>query len=109
MPSYMLLYRGPMPDMSNTTPEMGKAVMDQWNAWFGKVGSAMKEGGTPLMPGGNVPGAGGKGEPPADVNGYSIIEADNLDAAKALLDGHPHLTDPKNSVDVLEFMPLPSM
>lgn len=108
MPSYMLLYRGPMADMSNTTPEMGMAVMEEWNAWFGKVGSAMKDGGTPLIPGGNVAGA-GSGAAPADVNGYSIVEADNLDAAKALLDGHPHLKDPKNSVDVLEFMPLPGM
>jgi hypothetical protein len=106
MPKFMLLYRGPMPDMANVDPAMGKAVMDEWNAWFGKIGKAMQDGGTPLMPGGNVSGN-GAGAKPADVNGYSIIEAKDLAAAKAMLKGHPHLKDPKNSVDVLEMTPIP--
>ena len=58
------------------------------------------------MPGGDVSPS-GTGEKPADVNGYSIVEAADLDAAKALLNGHPHLADAKNSVDVLELTPLP--
>lgn len=107
MPSFMFLYRGPQPDMAAMTPEIGKAVMDEWNAWFGTVGEAMKDGGTPLMPGGNV--GSGSGEKPVDANGYSVVEAADLAAAKALLNGHPHLKDPKNSVDVLELMPVPGM
>ncbi len=108
MPKFMLLYRGPQPDMAAMTPEMGAAVMEEWNRWFGKVGEAMKDGGTPLMPGGNVSPS-GAGEQPVDANGYSVIEAADLAAAKALLDGHPHLKDPKNSVDVLEMLPIPGM
>jgi hypothetical protein len=107
MPQYMLLYRGPPADMSNMDPAMGKAVMDEWNAWFGKVGGAMKDGGAPLMPGGNVSGKGDGGKS-ADVNGYSIVEAKDVAAAKALLKGHPHLNDAKNSVDVLEITPIPA-
>jgi hypothetical protein len=106
MAKYMFLYRGPMPDMNAMTPEMGAAVMEQWNAWMGRIGNALQDGGTPLMPGGNVSGN-SAGEKPADVNGYSIVEAKDLEAAKALLDGHPHLADPKNSVDVLELLPIP--
>lgn len=71
-----------------------------------RIGAALHDGGTPLLPGGNV-SPDGAGEQPADVNGYSIVEAADLAAAKALLDGHPHLADPRNSVDVLEMMPLP--
>lgn len=106
MPKFMFLYRGPQPDMSAMTPEIGAAVMEQWNAWMSRIGAALTDGGTPLVPGGNVSPA-GSGEQPADVNGYSIVEAADLAAAKALLDGHPHLADPRNSVDVLEMMPLP--
>ena len=108
MPQYMLLYRGPPADMSNMDPEMGKAIMDEWTAWFGKVGGAMKDGGTPLTPGTNVSGNGDGGKP-ANVNGYSIVEAKSMAAAKALLKGHPHLKNKKNSVDVLEMTPIPAM
>ena len=108
MPKYLYLYRGPQPDMSSVTPEMGQAVMDEWNAWFGTVGEAMKDGGTPLMPGGNV-GANSSGAAPVDANGYSIVEAADMAAAKAMLKGHPHLKIPGNSVDVLEMMPIPGM
>ena len=106
MAKFMFLYRGPLPDMNAMTPEIGAAVMEQWNAWMGRIGDALKDGGTPLMPGGNVSPS-GEGEQPVDANGYSIVEAADLAAAKALLDGHPHLADAKNSVDVLELMPLP--
>ena len=102
MPQYMLLYRGPQPDMSAMTPEIGKAVMDQWNAWFGKVGSAMKDGGSPVVPHAHV----GKAGATVDVNGYSIVEASDLSAAKALLSGHPHLADPAHSLDILEITPI---
>jgi hypothetical protein len=108
MPQYMLLYRGPAPDMQAMDPAMGKAIMDDWNAWFGKVGKAMKDGGVPLMSGGNVSGNGASTKP-TDVNGYSIVEAKDAAAAKALLKGHPHLKDKKNSVDVMELTPIPGM
>ena len=41
MPKFMFLYRGPLPDMSAMTPEIGAAVMEQWNGWMGRIGGAL--------------------------------------------------------------------
>ena len=42
------------------------------------------------------------------VVGYSILQAENIDDAKALLDGHPHLAwDGACEIEVHEVMPLP--
>jgi hypothetical protein len=40
----------------------------------------------------------------SDLNGYSIVEAENLQAATALADGHPFLSDGngKFSVEIYE-------
>ena len=46
---------------------------------------------------------------PSDQNGYSIVEAENLDAARSLLVGHPFLAEGKGrfSVEVFELAPMP--
>jgi hypothetical protein len=44
------------------------------------------------------------------IGGFSVLEADSVDAAKKLLDDHPHFHAPGNpSIEVLEFLPLPGM
>ena len=106
MPKFMFLYRGPLPDMSAMTPEIGAAVMEQWNGWMGRIGAALIDGGTPLIPGGNVAPS-GTGEKPADVNGYSIVEAADLERPRRCSTAIRISPTPKNSVDVLELMPLP--
>jgi hypothetical protein len=46
-----------------------------------------------------------------DLNGYSIIEAEDMASALALVDGHPFLSDKTGhfTVEVFELMPVPSM
>jgi uncharacterized protein (DUF302 family) len=45
-----------------------------------------------------------------DVAGYSILQAENLEEAKKLLEGHPHLGwNASCSIEVHETMPLPGM
>lgn len=110
MPSYMFLYKGPATDMSAFTPEQSKAVMDQWNAWYGKQGSAIKDGGAPFMPGQSVLDNGGAGTA-AELGGYTIVEADSMDAAKAMTAGHPFLSDNDGrfAIDIFELAPIPGM
>ena len=43
------------------------------------------------------------------VCGFSILEADSVDAANKLLDDHPHFHSPGPSIEVLEFLPIPGM
>ena len=54
--------------------------MGEWNAWAGKVGDGMVDFGTPLANGVRVTKE-GTSPSTREVVGYSIIEADDLDAA----------------------------
>jgi hypothetical protein len=44
------------------------------------------------------------------VGGFSVLEADSVDAAKKLLYDHPHFHAPGDpSIELLEFLPIPGM
>jgi hypothetical protein len=49
------------------------------------------------------PGSSDAGE----ISGYSIMQADSAEALGAVLDGHPHLSMPGSSIDVLEMLSMP--
>ena len=59
-------------------------------AWAAKCGSALVDFGTPLGGGQKLSKSGSS---PTDNNvvGYSILQAEDMEGAKALLQGHPHL------------------
>jgi hypothetical protein len=40
----------------------------------------------------------------AQLTGYSIVQADDMEAAKAMVKDHPHFMLPKASIEVLEIM-----
>jgi hypothetical protein len=102
---YLLIYQGemegPMPELSQ---EENDAMMRIWGDWMGKVGPALADGGAPTGERARVGGSGG----PLPITGYNIVDADSLDAAKALCDSHPFLADaPADfSVDVYELIPI---
>lgn len=77
------------------TPEEQERIMGEWGAWYGKLGPAITDGGNPFAASKNISGAGaaaadGPGTVPA--TGYTIIEADSLDAAAQACADHPHLS-----------------
>jgi hypothetical protein len=72
------------------------------------VGSGIVELGTPLANGRRVT-AGGAAEAGAEVAGYSILQAADIDSAVGLLEGHPHLQMPGSSIDVYETLEIPGM
>jgi hypothetical protein len=51
------------------------------------------------------PGSSDAGE----ISGYSIMQAGSAGALGAVLDGHPHLSMPGSSIDVLEMLSMPGM
>lgn len=61
---------------------------------MGKVGTAMVDGGAPF---GARAAFSDDGSTPAasDLQGYSIVEAENLEAAKALAEGLPFMAEGK--------------
>lgn len=110
MPNFMITYRGEATDMADMSPEDAQAVMEKWGAWMGRVGSAMVDLGSPFGPSASVVDDGSAGTANA-LTGYSIISADDLAGAKALVDGHPYLSDGNGdyAVDIYELMPTPEM
>ena len=102
MPKFIYLYRGPTPDL---TPEQQAERGAAFAAWMEKLGPALVDGGAPFGTSGAVRDDGTE-EKAGDLSGYSIIEADDLTAAKAFTDGLPFLagSDGKCTVEIFELM-----
>ena len=102
MAKFIYLYRGPLP---NLTPEQGTERMAAFSAWMQKVGPALVDVGSPFGSSASVRDDGTEGVAD-DLTGYTIVEADDLTAAKALTDGLPFLSnsDGKHTVEIFELL-----
>jgi hypothetical protein len=107
MSKYLLLYRGPAMPMEEFTPEQSAEQMKAWGDWMGRVSSALVDGGAPFGQRTAVSDD-GTSPAPSDQNGYTIVEADSLDGARALTDGHPFLSEGKGrfTVEIFELVPM---
>ncbi len=84
MAQFLLIHQG----FVTPTPEIGAG----WMAWFGKVAPHTVEMGQPFMAGREVSKDGSAREldfSGVSQTGYTIVEAADMDAAQALLDGLP--------------------
>lgn len=111
MSRFVYIYHAPATpaDATPPSPEQMEAVMAQWGAWAGKVGDGLVDFGTPLAGGVRVT-ADGTSPSTRDVAGYSIIEAEDIDAAIALARDHPHLQMPGGcEIEVHETQAVPGM
>jgi len=103
MGKYVLAYRGG--GMGESEAEQ-QAAMTQWMNWFGALGEAVVDGGTPFGPsstiaaGGSVSDGGESG-----LTGYSIISADSLTEAVDKAKGCPVLSS-GGAIDVYETLPI---
>ena len=107
MAKFIFLYRGPATPMEDFSPEQGAEQLAAWNAWMETAGPAMVEFGNPFGERTAVVDDGTTREP-GDLNGYSIVQADTLAAAKALTEKHPFLTEGKGrcAIEVFELAPM---
>ena len=109
----MVIYH--MPDelmawMGDSTPEEREKGMQEWMTWSEKCGDKLVDFGTPLMGGKKLSQNGDTQDSTRQVCGYSILEAESMDEAKALLQEHPHLGwNGACEIEVHEFMPPPGM
>jgi hypothetical protein len=100
MANYLLLYRGG--SMPETETEQ-KAVMQEWETWFSKLGSAVVDGGNPFTPNAKTINKDGKisdGSGGPLPSGYSVIKANSLDEATRLAKDCPVL---KGGAEVMVF------
>lgn len=91
MAKFLVLYTGGTGMAA--TPEEQEQIMAEWGAWYGGLGEAVVDGGAPFGPAKNVTADGTDDGPLGDMpaTGYTVIEADSLDAATAMCSAHPHI------------------
>src|SRR5262245_24061184 len=91
MPTYLVTYHGG-PGMPSD-PAAAQQMLAAFQAWVAEVGPAMRDAGAPLAAAKTVSaGDAVDGQKEASIGGYTILEAENLDDAVALVRSHPFLT-----------------
>ena len=110
MKKYIVIYHAStsvIEQMKDATPEDMKKAMESWMAWAKRSGDGLVDLGAPLGGGQKVTKSGSS---PSDKNvvGYSILQAEDMEAAHALLKSHPHLDWAAGcEIEVHESLPLP--
>lgn len=102
MTKYIYVYHGgTAPD----SPEESQKVMAEWMAWFGEMGDAVVDGGNPLGTSKTVSAGGVADDGGANpASGYTIVNANDMDAAVAMAKGCPMVKSGNGSVEVAECM-----
>lgn len=112
MKKYIVLYHAPkgsMENMPKVSPEDMKKNMEPWMVWAKRCGSGLVDLGAPLGMAQKVTSKGAS-DSASTVVGYSVLQAQNMADAVAMLKDHPHNTWMDScSIEVHESMPLPGM
>jgi hypothetical protein len=89
MPRFLVTYHGGgMPE----SEEGRQQAMAAFGAWIGSTGKALVDPGAPLGPAKTVSsGSVADGAAPGPFNGYSILDAADLDSAVDLVRSHPYV------------------
>jgi hypothetical protein len=87
MANYLLAYTGGSVPESDAERD---AQMAAWGKWFQDLGEAVVDGGNPVGPSKSISADGSVSEGASSgLTGYSVIAAENLDAATELAKGCP--------------------
>ena len=87
MPNFLVTYHGGgMPEGA----EARQQAMAHFGAWVGRTGDALTDPGAPLGPAMTVSSDGVRtGDADGRVSGYSVLRADDMESAVALVRDHP--------------------
>lgn len=100
MSNYILAYHG---GKKPESPEDGAAQMAKWKAWIGGLGDAVVNPGTPLGKSTFISSGGVSDDgAPNPLTGFSIVKADDLDAALEMAKGCPFIEI--GTIEVAEVM-----
>jgi hypothetical protein len=109
MKKFLVLYTAPISareQIARATPEQAKAGMEAWMTWARKAGEAIIDLGAPLGNGRTVAQHSVK-DAAGNISGYSLLQADSLEAVTKLLQEHPHSRMPDFAIQVLECLAMP--
>jgi hypothetical protein len=112
MKKYIVLYTSPIEareQMMGASPEEQAKGMELWMQWAKKCGDKLVDLGSPLTDGQKLSSTGSEASN-LNIAGYSVLQAENMEEAKSLLQGHPHLGwNAACTIEVYETMPIPGM
>jgi hypothetical protein len=101
VPNFVLAFHG---GKYPETPAEGAGIMAKWEAWMGGLGAALVNPGNPLGKAKTLSSAGVSDDGGSNpLTGFSIVEADDMDAALAMARGCPHL-EFDGTIEVAEAM-----
>jgi len=110
MKKFLVVYHSTpeaMEQWASATPEQKAEGMKPWMAWKEKVGNHLLDFGAPLMAGTVISADGNNTPSTKQVSGYSMIQAESLTKAQALLTDHPHnAVQAGMSIEVHEAVPM---
>ncbi len=100
MAKFVLMFHG-----GGAAEEPSREVMDRWMAWFGELGDAVVDMGSPLGASATIASDGtpSPGCGPDPATGYTVIEAANVHDAVVMAKGCPGLST-GGSVKLYEVM-----
>lgn len=111
MKRFLALYIGSASPEQKAAVEIPQDVvakgMAAWGAWMAKHAAAIVDAGGPL---GRTKLASLEGvtDTRNDITGYVVVQAESLEAAARLFEGHPHFAVfPGSGVEIIECMPVP--
>jgi hypothetical protein len=102
MAKYLFVYYG---GKMVTDPKEREKMMAGWMKWFGDMGKAVVDAGAPTQAAKTVSSKGVKDIGANPVGGYSVIQADNLDAAIAFAKKCPIVAE-GGDVAIYTIMPM---
>jgi len=114
MKKFLVTYHAPiesMAQMATATPEQQAEGMKLWTNWFHKLGDKIVDMGAPLMNSQSLSPNGSYSPSQKQFCGYTVIQAESLDEAKSLMEGHPHTSgwNQQATLEVHETIQMPGM
>ncbi len=106
MKKFLVLYKAPIEEMKeamkNSNPEESKKSMDEWTAWMETNKDHFADKGSSVGKTKRVD-ATGVTDSSNDIGGYSIVQAEDADAAAAIFADGPHTKmTPSSWVEISE-------
>ena len=108
MAKFLFLYSGPSGNSKMSEEEM-KAATEAWNKWINANKEMFVDPGSPFSESKAIVDD-GSSKKPLDIQGYSLIEAIDMDAAKKITKNCPFLSEEtgKYAVEIFQVFPMPS-
>jgi hypothetical protein len=109
MAKFLLVYRDSAEQSNHPSPEEMQGFLAMWGEWFAQCGTAIVDGGDALAPtgrvlrNGNVVSDGPYVEGKEILGGYSVIQADNYEAAVEIAKQCP-IAKIGGDIEIREFM-----